>query len=288
MFLTQLRAFRRVARAGSFTQAAKEAAVSQPTLSAQVKALESAYRLRLFERQKRGVQLTPVGRTLLQIVDRLFAAEEEAHAVMAGAESGVRGELRIAADSAHHVMPILTALKERHPLLSFSLKVDNSDSVLAHVIEGRVDVGVMARQVADPRLHAFRLKRDRLVLFVPADHSWAGRKSIKLTALDGEALVMRERGSITREVLERRLAEAGVKAGTLIDVETREGVREAVAAGFGIGVIFVTELGQDSRFRAIELSGTDVTVAEYVVCREEVRRLPLVHDFLELAAGRRN
>jgi DNA-binding transcriptional LysR family regulator len=98
--------------------------------------------------------------------------------------------------------------------------------------------------------------------------------------------VIRERGSVTREVFETGLAAAGVVPKSLIDVETREGVREAVAAGFGIGVVFDSEFGVDPRFRTIEVSDADLTVGEYVVCLQERRRLALVRAFLDIARER--
>jgi LysR family transcriptional regulator, low CO2-responsive transcriptional regulator len=286
MTMSQIRAFRLVAHAGSFTQASRAAGISQPTLSAQVKGLESAYRVQLFEREKRGVKLTQTGRNLLPIADRIFAAEEEAQALLAGAESGIFGELRVAADSAYHVMPILADLRQQHTNMTFSLKVANSERVLAYVLDGSVDVAVTAKQVSDPRLHVFRLKRDKLILFVTKAHHWANRRSVRLAALEGEALVIRERGSTTREVFEARMAEIGVRAGALIEVETREGVREGVAAGFGIGVVFESEFGADKRFCRIDVAATDLSVAEYVVCREQRRSQTLVRSFLERAAIR--
>jgi LysR family transcriptional regulator, low CO2-responsive transcriptional regulator len=140
---------------------------------------------------------------------------------------------------------------------------------------------VTAKKVSDPRVHSILLRTDRLVIFVPRSHSWATRKSLALKALAGRDLVIRERGSITREVFEARLAEAGVKPGALVEVETREAVKEAVAAGFGIGIIFDSEFGQDQNAAKLAVRGTDLKVAEYLVCLEERRRIPLVRTFLE-------
>ena len=103
MNLTQLRAFHVVARAGSFSLAARTGSASQPTLSAQVKALEAGYGVGLFARKGRGVQLTPAGQSLHAITTRLFAAEEEAQALLAGSRALTRGHLRVSADSAYHV-----------------------------------------------------------------------------------------------------------------------------------------------------------------------------------------
>jgi aminoethylphosphonate catabolism LysR family transcriptional regulator len=284
MNLTQLRAFHVVARAGSFSLAARTGGASQPTLSAQVKALEASYGVGLFARKGRGVQLTPAGQSLHAITTRLFAAEEEAQALLAGSRALTRGHLRVSADSAYHVMPILAALKHQHEGLTFSLKIDNSAAVLDQLMEHGADVAVMAKMTSDPRLYSMMLREDRLVLFVPRRHAWARRRRIPLSDVAGRDLVVRERGSITREVFETRLAEAGLRPGTLIEVQTREAVREAVAAGFGIGVVFESELGNDARFSPVHVADADLTVGEYVVCLEERRRLALVRTFIDIAA----
>src|SRR6266700_3099814 len=107
MNLTQLRAFHLVARAGNFSLAARTEGLSQPTLSAQVKALEATYGVGLFDRKGRGIKLTPVGQSLYGVTTRLFAAADEAESLLAGTRALTRGHLRLSADSASHVMPIL-------------------------------------------------------------------------------------------------------------------------------------------------------------------------------------
>jgi DNA-binding transcriptional LysR family regulator len=76
-----------------------------------------------------------------------------------------------------------------------------------------------------------------------------------------------------------------VKPAAIVDVQTREGVREAVAAGFGIGVVFASEFGDDARFHALGVADADLAVAEYVICLQERRRLPLVRAFFDVADG---
>jgi LysR family transcriptional regulator, low CO2-responsive transcriptional regulator len=286
MSLTGLRAFHLVAQAGSFTKAARAGHVSQPTISAQVRALEETYGARLFDRRGRTVSLTPLGQSLVAVTTRLFAAEEEARALLAGTRTLARGHLRVAADSASHVMPLLAELKRRHEGLTFSLTMGNSSDVVSDVLDYAADVGVTAKQTSDPRLHSVRLRSDRLVVFVPRSHEWSRRTSVPIRDLACQDLVMRERGSITREVFEARLAENGVRPNVLVEVQSREAVREAVAAGFGIGIIFDSEFGQDPACRKLAVTGADLSVAEYVICLEERRRLPLVRSFLDvLPAG---
>jgi len=285
MNMTQLRAFHIVAHERSFTSAARAAGISQPTLSGQVKSLEDSYRVRLFERRGRGVQLTDLGQSLYAVTNRLFAMADEAQALLAGSKALTRGHLRVAADSAYHVIPILAQLKQRHSGLTFALSIGNSASVLKQLFDYEADVAVMAKMTSDPRLHTMEFRHDRLVLFVPRNHALAKRQRIRLTDLHGQELVLRERGSITREVFEQTLAERGVRPGNLVEVQTREGVREAVAAGFGIGVVFESEFGSDERFHPILVSDADLAVAEYAICLHERRHIALVRAFLDIAAA---
>ena len=284
--LSGLRAFHAVAQAGSFTRAARARNVSQPTLSAQVRALEEAHGVRLFDRVGRTIRLTELGQSLFVITTRLVAAEDEAADFLAGTRALSRGHLRIAADSARHVMTVLARFKAAHPGLSYTLTIGNSTAVLDQVLAYEADVAITAKQTPDPRVHAARLRTDRLIGFASADHPLARRRSVPIEALTGHDLVVRERGSVTREVFETRLAEANVRPGFLLEVQSRESVHEAVAAGLGVGVVFEREFRPGEGLRRLTITGADMGVAEYAVCLEERRRIPLVRTFLAaLMAG---
>ena len=280
---SQLRAFHLVAEAGSFSAAARDSGLSQPNLSGQVTALEKAYGVRLFDRRGRQVVPTETGRQLQGITGRLFAVQDEAQALLAGEQTLTRGHLRIAADSAHHVVPIMAALKKKAASLTFQLSIDNSAIVLERLLRHEADVAVMAKSVSDPRLLSTRLRTDRIVLFAPKGHPLARRGRAPLSALADQELVLRERGSITREVIEQAMAAADIRPDAIVEVQTREGVREAVAAGFGIGAVFASELGDDQRFRSVRVTDTDLNVAEYAVCLQERRRVALVRAFMDEA-----
>jgi aminoethylphosphonate catabolism LysR family transcriptional regulator len=284
MSTTGLRAFHAVAQAGSFTKAARALRLSQPTLSAQVRALELANGVQVFDRRGRAIALTPLGQSLLAVTTRLCAAADVAAALLSGSRELTRGHLRVAADNAAHVMPLLARLKRRHAGLTFSLEIGNSSEVLQRLLDCSVDVAVAAKRTSDPKIHSVRLRADRLVAFAPNGHPWARRREVALREFEGQDVVIRERGSITREVFEGRLAECEVRPGALFEVQTREAVREAVAAGFGVGVVFDSEISSDAGFAKLALTGADFAVAEYVVCLEERRRVPLVRSFLDLLA----
>lgn len=278
----QLRAFHAVASEGSFTRAAEALRVTQPTLSGQVKSLEETYGVRLLDRLGRRVVPTELGTALLEVTRRLFGAAEEAEQLLAAAGGLVRGHLRIAADAPYSIVPLIAEFNRRYPSLTVSIAIGNSDRVLEDLLDHGTDIAMLANIEADPRLHILPFHNDRLVLFVERRHPWAQRKSVRLAELVGQRVILREQGSTTRRIFETAVARAGLSLDNVLEIGSREGVREAVAARLGIGVVARTEFGHDPRVRAIEVADAELTSTEYVVCLAERRSLRIVSAFLEL------
>ena len=285
MNIAHLRAFHAVARAGSFTVAARALHVTQPTLSAQVKTLEEYHRVQLLERGARGVRLTPLGENLYALSTRLFAIEAEAEEMLGGARELQHGRLRVGADGPHHVIPLLAAFTRRYPGLDVSLDMGNADGVLRDLRAHRIDVALVARVDDDARLHAVAYRRSPLVLFVPRDHRLARRGAVRLAELAGERLVLREAASVTRQVFQRALDESGVQPASVMRIESREAVREAVAAGLGVGVVAEAELDRDPRIKALAIRDHALGIVEHLVCLAEHRERPIVAAFMEVAAA---
>ena len=278
----QLRAFHAVAAEGGFTRAAEALHVTQPTLSAQVRELEAAWEIRLFERVGRRIEITEIGRALFVLTTRLASLEGEAEQLLASARGLLRGQLRVMADAPHHIIPLLKPFGARYPAIRFSLTFGNTSETLAALHERACDVAVLPDLAPDPRLHQTVLRRDRLVLCVGTDHKWARRRRIGLGELHGERVVMREPGSATRALFAAALAANSVELGETIDIGSREAVREAVAAGLGVGAVLASEFGHDQRLRRLDLAGPPIETTEYVACLRE--RLPVrsVRAFFDL------
>ncbi len=278
----QLRAFHGVATAGGFTRAAAVLHVTQPTLSGQVAALEERYGVKLFERRSRGVELSELGRGLFDVTSRLFGQEAEAEQLLAAARGLARGVLRVGADAPYHVVPLLAVFHRRYPGIRLSLTFGNSARVLQDLFERRCDVAVVPDPRPDRRLYAVPFRSDRLVVFVERGHSWARRRSVRLQDLDGQRLVLREIGSTTRALFERAMAKAGITPAEVLEIGSREAVREVVAAGLGIGVVFESEFGRDDRLHRLLLRGSDLEAMEHVVCLEQRRPLQVVAAVFDL------
>jgi LysR family transcriptional regulator, low CO2-responsive transcriptional regulator len=278
----QLRAFHAVANAGGFTRAAGLLHVTQPTLSGQVKALEETYGVRLFDRRGRKVAPTELGQELLALTRRFFELEGEVEQVLSAARGLSRGHLRIGADAPHHVTNALSAFTRRYPAIRLSLAIGNSVTLARDLLDHKLDVAVLASIAGDPRFFAKALSQDRLLAFAAKAGPLAERRRLDLADLARQRLVLREQGSATRRILETAMARRGLVLGEVLEMSSREAVRETVAAGLGIGVVSAREFGNDSRLTPIQLTGGDMTMTEYIVCLAEKRNLRLVQAFIEI------
>src|SRR5215469_14507590 len=160
-----LRAFHAVASHGSFTRAAASLGVTQPTLSAQVKALEETYGVALLDRRGRSVAVTALGEQLLDVTRRFFLLEEEADELLARARDLTAGHLRVAAGGPYYAVPLLAAFRARYPGVHVSLSIGNSGEVLDALLHDRADVAMISDVEPDPRLEALPYAEHRLVVF---------------------------------------------------------------------------------------------------------------------------
>lgn len=280
---SQLRAFHAVASEGSFTKAANTLRVSQPTLSGHVKALEEGYGVDLFIRGGRSIKLTEFGRSLLEVTERYFASEREAGRLLATAKGLLQGKLRVAADSPYYVVPLLANFSRRYPTVNKTLSFGNSQKVLHDLFAHTCDVGIIPELAHDDRLHSVPFIRDRLVVFVHTGHAWAQQRSVKLQEISGQPVLLRERGSTTRAILERALRKRNIQLGETLELGSREAIREAVAEGLGIGLVSEGEFGRDDRLSKVTVRDAALRVIEFVACLKNRRTIPEVAAFLEMA-----
>jgi aminoethylphosphonate catabolism LysR family transcriptional regulator len=278
----QLRAFHAVAREGGFSAAARALGLTQPTLTVQVRALEDGYRVALFHRRGKRVTLTRAGGELYTIAQRYFSVEHEAVEFLR-AEGGLsRGRISIAADGPFHVMPLIGAIRDELPGLEIVVSVGNSETVVQALLDYDAEFGLLSEYRMDDRLAVLSASRHAIVLMMPADHEWAGRNSIPISELHDWPMILREKGSATRRSFEAALAGAGIAPRFALEIGSREAVREAVAAGLGLGVVQEPELGEDARIAAARIEGADLQATELIVCLEERRESPVMRRLAKL------
>ena len=281
MLSAELKAFYRVAQLGSITQAAKKLGLSQPTVTTQIRQLESQYAVELFYRGGRRLTLSDEGVRLLPMVKALIQQEADIEFFLRNSGHGT-GTLRIAATAPYYILDLVKTFRERLPQIEVSVDIGNSQQVLEALDEYRVDIAASSQLVDDPRLIRRVLGTDPLVLAVHRNHPLAKFDHMPLSALAGHCLLMREQGSTTRRLTEQLLAGAGVGFGPLLEIGSRESIREAVLRNIGISIIARQEVPHDPQLRVLTLEGAP-QIAEYLYCLKERKSARLPAAFLGLA-----
>jgi LysR family transcriptional regulator, low CO2-responsive transcriptional regulator len=282
MQYTRLRSFHAVATAGGFNAAAAAFNISQPTLSAQVGALEDEYGLELFVKKGRRRELSDSGRQLLAITTRLFAEEDEAVAFLEQSRELKHGKLSIGAVGPYHVTEMLAAFNRRYPGIDLAVKLGNSTDVLSDLLDYKSDVAVLAHIDEDARLLTIPYRRHPVALFVRKDHRLARCKSVKIAELDGEPLIIREFGSTTRRAFEQALAAKKIEPRKVMEIGSREAIREAVIRGLGVSYVSEAEFVADPSLRLIPIADAEIYTYAHVVVLRKRESSRIIRAFLDV------
>lgn len=285
---TQSRAFYAVATQGSFTAAARSLNVSQPTVTTQVKELETLYGVELFHRHARGVFLTDTGRELLGIIRRMYARQQDAVEYLRAVQGLQTGSLRIGAYGPYDVIEILAEFNRRHPGLDVSLGFANSTTLQEELLNHTLDVAVFGSLESRSEFHTLAYSRSPLVVIVAKTHRWGRRKSIRMHELNGERLIVREPGAEARRAFEEAMGQAGLDPDDVMEIGSREGIVAAVARGIGVGTI--CDVGALPEQSVSKLAIADVHVVNHVdiVCLAERKGSRIIGAFLETAGDLRS
>jgi aminoethylphosphonate catabolism LysR family transcriptional regulator len=276
----QLRCFHAVAQEGSFTQAARALSVGQPSITTHVRALENHFGVELFCRHGHSVELTDLGRWLLEITKRIFTLEKEAAELLLAASGLKIGHLKIGVIGPFQVTQMIVAFNQKYPDVELSVSIGNSQEILESLLDFSADVAVLAQFEDDPRFFSVPYSRNRVIVVVSSTHPWSARCDIQLQELDGQRMVFREQGSATRRAFEKALALAKVNVRKVLEIESREAVRELVANDVGIGIALEDEFVPHERLHPLQIAGAEVYIHPHVVCLLERRNAPLIQAFL--------
>jgi DNA-binding transcriptional LysR family regulator len=239
---TRLKTFRVVSEMLSFRRAAGELHLTQPAVTAQIKALEESLGLALFNRVGRSISLTRAGETLLIYARKIEALNNQAIAALT--PFGAHEEIEIGVGASYtiavYLLPkLLPALVKLWPKLRVHIFAGSTSEVLQAITAHRVSVGLIEAPAFRPDLKIELFGHDELTLVAPATHPWAQRHSITPVELVQEPIILRESGSGMRRFVEEFLDKNGVrsKLRTIVDMNSTEAIVAAVEAGVGVGFV---------------------------------------------------
>jgi len=242
MNFKQLEAFVRVAELQSFTGAARQLYMSQPAVSFQIKALEDDLSVILFQRSERKVSLTEAGRLLYPEAKQMLGHYDKIRAGLDALRGLKAGHMVIGASTipGEYLLPgVIGSYRIKYPGVRVSLRIAGSGDVLKLVQERDIDLGVVGAIGQQDNLQFEKWLDDELVIVVPPDHRWSG-KTIDITELVGEKLILREEGSGTRKSMLNILDKQDLSIDDLkveMELGSTRSVISAVQAGMGIAFV---------------------------------------------------
>ncbi len=267
--LHQLKVFEATARHGSFTRAAEELYLTQPTVSIQVKQLTKAVGMPLFEQIGKKLYLTQAGEKLLTTCQEIFNGLEQFEMSVANLKGMKQGQLKLAViTTAKYFVPrLLGPFCKRYPGIDISLKVTNHQQLQKSMAENEDDLYIISQTPSQPDLEVHPFLENPLIVLAPTSHPLARKKNIPIEMLNNEPFIMREAGSGTRTAVEELFNKRDVKVKVRLELGSNEAIKQAIAGGLGISVLSqhtIISEGTTGEFAILDVQGFPIERHWYV------------------------
>lgn len=268
--LRQLSTFEAVARLKSFSAAANEMFVSQPTVSKQIKSLHDEIGLPLIEQIGKKIFLTDAGEQLYNTCAQWLDTWSRFEQSIANLKGMKAGRLRITSvTTTKYFMPrILGPFCAQFPNIDISLSVQNRDQLLERLTRNEDDLYIMGLPPEDIDVEAEPFLDNPLVIIAPANHPLANKKNIPVSRLGEEQFLLREAGSGTRITMERMFSERQIPLNIKMELGSNEAIKQAVIGGLGLAVLSKSTLSLDKHHKdlaVLDIQGFPIMRAWYIV-----------------------
>jgi len=283
MTYSQLKAFHALAQERNFHRAAEKLFLTQPAVSIQIRNLEQHSERVLFRRSGHSVELTEDGLALFELTTGLFAAENQVQRLFTAPDQRINHTLHLGADGPHVALDLIQAVKGHNPNINFRVTLANADTTKENLLALKIDAAVMANVKTDSRIISETISKQDLIALIPAGHALSDRKTVNIEELATAPLVFREHGSNTQRIVNDAFLRADLHVNAVLVMGSREGVKEAVARGLGIGFVFDRELPKDSRCVGVKVSGFESSNCDMLLCLKDQQKNPLVKALFEAA-----
>ena len=282
--LHQLKVFEAAARHGSFTRAAEELFLTQPTISMQIKQLTKSVGLPLFEQVGKRLYLTQAGRELFATCRQIFETMDKFQMTIANLKGLKQGQLKLAViTTAKYIIPrLLGPFCQLYSGIDISLQVTNHELILDRMMNNLDDIYIMS-QIPDHFDVNFQpFLENPLVVFAPANHPLAKEKNIPIERLGEERFIMREPGSGTRSAVQTLFEKHGVKVKVKLELGSNEAIKQAIAGGLGISVLSRhTLLTDTTEFSILDVQNFPIKRDWYMVYPAGKQLSIIAHTYYE-------
>jgi DNA-binding transcriptional LysR family regulator len=291
--LRQLQVFEAIVRLGSFTRAAEELFLTQPTVSMQIKKLADSMGLALFEHVGRNVRPTEAGLELYESCRRIFETLANLEMKIADLKGIRRGRLRVAVvTTAKYFTPeVLGDFCRLYPGIDVALKVTNRERIIERMDANEDDLYIMGQVPEDhAEIQTYEFAPNPLVVLAPRDHPLVGQKAVPLARIAEEPIILREPGSGVRDVMLKVFDRAGLRPQVRMELGSSEAIKHAIVGGLGLSVMSLHTLtleGTEGPVAVLDVEGFPI-IRHWYIAHTKGRELSLVaRAFLEFVLDSR-
>ncbi len=288
MHIETLKVFCDVIDSGSVSYAASQNFVTQSAVSQQVRSLEEKYECRLLERARAGVKPTAAGQILYnsskEIVRRFIELENRLREI----GSVVAGSIRVGtvySVGLHELPPYLTEFLRSYPQVNVHLEYLRSNKIYEDLVDGKIDLGVVAYPAKRSQIVTIAFRHDQLVLVVPPDDPLAKHSKISVSDLAGQKFVGYERDIATRKASDRILREYGVKPQYTMEFDNIETIKRAVEIGQGVAIVPLSTVEHETTrgsLKMLEFIEGTFTRPLAIIYKRGRELAPAVSKFIEV------
>ncbi|MGI8741009.1 MAG: LysR family transcriptional regulator [Bryobacteraceae bacterium] len=268
----QLEVFRAVAETKSFTRASHALFISQSTVSQHVRELECSLNIKLFNRNRRNVSLTPAGENLLEHGRNIFQLLEDAEMAARTVKDPYCGKLSFGCASTtllYHLPNILMEYTRRYPNVELNITGGTIQDVAMQMWSGTLDLALVVPPMSAPALEKIVLFEESFVIVVPASHLLSKKRTLNVSELRNERFILHRQGQNTRKLIDRYLFREHVTPRVAIELAETEAIKAMVARGLGISLL------PESAFQSIR---ADRDLKTFPIPRKDLNRsLALVY-----------
>jgi DNA-binding transcriptional LysR family regulator len=288
MNLNQLRALDALETTRSFTGAADRLGLTQPAVSVQLRKLQEQHGVKLFWRCGRYLEFSDLGNELVLKARKILGLVADFQETLVSASCLRSGRLEIGLSCHHFVMDLLSIFMARYPGVQVGARIGDSAELIEAVKDCRLDLAGVTGTEPDKTLYSLPYCDQSIVLFVSIHHPWAKRPYLDAITLDYQPMVARHCGSMTRQIFERRLARQSIRPRVVMELDSWEALKEAVAADIGFGIALEDEFAHDSRLVGVPVRDMDLSAGQFFVCLPEFEKLQAVKAFFDLVGEIKN
>ena len=248
MNLRQLEAFYLVVKLKSFTRAAEALNVTQPAVTIQVKSLEKSLNIQLIQHLGKRVQLSEAGELLYQYAEKIFDLVSDADEKMRDFKKLMRGTLQIGTTKnyARYIMPaLLSEFQRRFPRIKVILDEGNSEDMAKSVLEKKNELALISQLNLDRKIKSMFFSTVEFVLVASPEHRFSQRGSVSLRELNGEPVILREKGSGSRAAILRKFQEYGIWPSVILEASSLDFIVGYVKQNKGVSFMFEPDIKEE-------------------------------------------